>query len=56
MAESEDTMSDTTVDQTETSAESDKYQTRASAVQGRIGDRLKARNNNRDFSSSTSRY
>ena len=56
MAESEDTMSGTTVAYTETSAESDKRQIRTSAGRVGRGDRVNTRNNTRAFSASTSKY
>ena len=56
MAESEDTTSLTTAAKNETSAESDKGQTRTSVGRGVRGDRGNARNKTRDFSTSTSKY
>ena len=56
MAESEDTTSLTTAAKNETSAESDKGQTRTSVGRGVRGDRGNARNNIRASSTSTSKY
>ena len=56
MSKSEDTNSETTVYQTETSAESDKVYTRTSSVQVGRGDRGNSRNNTRCSSSRTIKY
>ena len=56
MGEAEDTTSGTTVAHTETSAESEKGQTRKSSVRGGHGYRGNTRNNTRDSSKITSKY